>query len=197
MIKKLLVIVIIFFVVNQIDVYGQKNGAVLIFKDGRRLKGLGKVVSDGKMKFRKNKNEKPYMVDLKDVDKIKIYKKGGVYFRAYKKIKDKPTYKYLELVEEGKLTIYRKFKGIFLPIDDRNGLPFYEYKKNLNDYYVQREGEEEVTPLVLSDFFSVNFKNVALEYFKDCEKLITKIEREEFTKNDFSLIVDFYNYECE
>ncbi|WP_299216763.1 hypothetical protein [uncultured Aquimarina sp.] len=196
MLKNVFFVLIILFGINESEVYSQKNGVVLIFKDGTRLKGLGKTLSDGTMKYRKNKKEKPRFIDLKDVEKIKIYKKDGVYFRAYKKIKGTSKYKYLELIEEGKLTIYKKFKGVFQPIGS-DGQPVYGYGKNLNDYYVQREGEKEVTPLISSGFFSVNFKKVALDYFKDCNELIEKIEQEELTKNDFSLIVDFYNYECE
>ena len=196
MLKNIFFFLFIFFGISQSEVYSQKNGVVLIFKDGTRLKGLGKTLSDGTMKYRKNKKEKPRFIDLKDVEKIKIYKKDGVYFRAYKKIKGTSKYKYLELIEEGKLTIYRKFKGVYLPVDS-NGLPFYGLKKNLVDYYVQREGEEEVTPLISSGFFSANFKKVALDYFSDCKELIYKIKQEELTKDDFSLIVNFYNYECE
>ncbi|AXT49882.1 hypothetical protein D1818_03225 [Aquimarina sp. BL5] len=196
MLRNVFFVLIIFFGINQSEVYSQKNGVVLIFKDGTRLKGLGKKLSNGTMKYRKNKKEKARFIDLKDVEKIKIYKKDGVYFRAYKKIKGTSKYKYLELIEEGKLTIYRKFKPVYLPTD-RNGQPLYFFEKNLVDYYVQREGEEEVTPLISSGFFSVNFKKVALDYFSDCEELIDKIKQEELTKDDFSLIVDFYNYECE
>lgn len=196
MLRNVFFVLIIFFGINQSEVYSQKNGVVLIFKDGSRLKGLGKKLSNGTMKYRKNKKEKARFIDLKDVEKIKIYKKDGVYFRAYKKIKGTSKYKYLELIEEGKLTIYRKFKPVYLPAD-RNGQPLYFFEKNLVDYYVQREGEEEVTPLISSGFFSVNFKKVALDYFSDCKELIDKIKQEELTKDDFSLIVDFYNYECE
>jgi len=195
MIKRIFLLTIILLSIAQTTVYSQNKRVVLILKDGTRLKGLGKRLPEGKMKFRKNKKEKPYIVDLKEVNKIKIYKKSGVYFRAYKKIKGKSKYKYLELIEEGRLTVYRKFKGNFQATGS-NG-QFVGSGKNLNDYYVEKEGEEEVVPLVTSGFFYVNFKKVALEYFKECKELIDKIEKEEFTKNDLGLIIDFYNYECE
>ena len=70
---------------------------------------------------------------------------------------------------------------------------------SINQYFVGENGSDIVKKLTATGtgyLFETDFKKAAVEYFKDCPALVSKIEEEVFDKNDIEKVVDFYNREC-
>ena len=64
------------------------------------------------------------------------------------------------------------------------------------NYYIKKTHEEKLTNLgTYNDI--INLKENILIYFDDCQKLITRIEQEEFKIKDGLLpMIKFYNKTC-
>ncbi|WP_340156583.1 hypothetical protein [uncultured Winogradskyella sp.] len=64
------------------------------------------------------------------------------------------------------------------------------------DYFALRNEEEIATMIGSKNFIAPkNFKKIVLDYFKDCPKAITKIEKK-FKRKKVIELVDFYNNNC-
>jgi len=95
----------------------------------------------------------------------------------------------------------------FIRISNRNGVlmkvlkegkcNLYAHEFQYTHYYVLRKEEQIATPIYLKQILSNNFKKTAMQYFKDCDKVLKKIESKDFTKKNISEMIDFYNSNCE
>ncbi|MBJ2174549.1 hypothetical protein JBL43_09890 [Aureibaculum sp. A20] len=200
--KKILIIIAFLFVM---PMAGQKNEAILYFKDGTELKGLAKVTSKKKIKFRTKKGAKKQLYNYLELDGVKITFNNWdrlVISTYYYKKTEQFKYSLLKEIIKGKLSIYHK-SGI------QSGEDWSDMSTSENGYYVWKEGDE-IAVLIenfeqTDNIFSKKNKKAAIRYFNDCPELVKKIENNEFkgTVNplsqriDLKRVVNFYNENCE
>ena len=179
----------------------QKTKATLTFKDGTVLEGLGKLTMDEKIKFRKAKKEKKVWYSLSDnLEKAMILEQGVWVTYVYKKVKDRTMGKVLREVLVGKVSLYSRISSgtMMAPIGGAGGggAPMMMHSYSIENSYVRREGESQVTHLGSNQPFTKNFKKAASKYFEDCPVLVKKIQNKEYKKRHLKEIVSFYNRRC-
>ena len=181
----------------------QKQKATLYFRDGTELKGKARITKSGKIKFRKSQKSKKVFYDYKEIDKILIRKEDIDVMYQYKILKNKSRPLILEIIKEGEITLFRTLKTGHNPgmmMGPGGGAPMMTggYSYSISNYYVSRDNESTVFHLgSKGTYFSKNFKKAASTYFKDCPKLVTKIQNKELKKRDIVEIVEFYNENCD
>ncbi len=178
----------------------QKEKTTLIFKDGSVKTGLGKLTGN-RIKFRTNKKEKGVKYDFSLLKEAKL--SGKTYVSLGVKGKEKP--KVLERLLVGKVYLYRtvdlvytSYVGNLGGFRGRAGVGFVgggQYY-NIKNFYVRKKTENEVTHLGSNQLFTKNFKQAASNYFKDCPKLVKRIQNRALKKRDLKEIVQFYNNQC-
>ncbi len=182
----------------------QNQKATLYFRDGTSATGLARIIgANVKIKFRKNKNSKKIFYSYKKVDKILIRENDEDVMYQFKIIQNKKTPLLLEILKEGKVTLYRNvrwnsFGGA--PTWNATGTMYFTkgYTYPISNYYVSRDNKDVVFHLgAKGSLFTKNFKKAASEYFKDCKALVNKIQKKEFRKKDIIEIVGFYNTNCQ
>lgn len=184
--------------------HAQRTKAILYFKDGTQITGLGKLKGANKVKFRKTRKDKAKKYDFKNLEKVKIYEADDINTYVYLKVKDKNHYRVLEEVVVGEVMLYKivshgqhagvgmgGFGGAGGGMAIGMGTSF-----SIKSYYVKQKNEQEVTHLGSTDLFSKSFKKAAGSYFKDCPDLVKKIQNRESKKRDIREVVEYYNTEC-
>ena len=165
--------------------YGQKTTFVIIKKDSTEIKAKNYSI-----------NSKFLKITLPDGRKIKLnHSQLDKIIHVYKDRKgsEKTTYQFVRVskrngflmarIVEGKCNVYSNVSGA--------------YGGGTNTtYYAKRENEQIATRIGSKDFLVVyNYKKVALEYFKDCSAIITKIKKK-FKRKKIVELVKFYNNIC-
>jgi hypothetical protein len=181
--------------------YAQSTKAILTFKDGSVLEGLGKLKGAEKVKFRKNKKTKAAKYHFSDLESVKIFTVDEANTYVYLLDKQKNKFRVLEEVLKGKVSLYRivsrgnhgGFGGF-----GTNGMTFsVSTSFSIKSFYVRKSGEDSISNLGSTSLFSKNFKKAASNYFKDCPKLVTKIQHKEYRKRDIRAMIEFYNSNCQ
>ena len=183
--------------------YAQKINATLVLKDGKVLKGYGKLTNSNVIKFRATKKGKKQFYSFEEqVDTLKLFTEQNPIIYVRMKVKDKTELLVLEVAKVGKnVFLYTSTSqgysgatgigtgGLGSPVAVGN---FY----SISNSYVRKANEDEVYHLGSDRLFSKNFKKAASDYFKDCPALVEKIQAREFKKKDLEEIIDFYNEKC-
>lgn len=202
--SKKIFLLILFLISISFDIVGQNTEAILIFKDGTKVIGLGKLKRGDIIKFRKNKNEKAVKYHFKDLEKVTIIENSRNVNYVYLKVKGSNKFEVLEESIIGKLSLYRVVTqgqhapmGVGFGINGGMGMGIgMGGSFTIESFYLKRKNEEDVTHLGSTSLFSKNFKKAASNYFSDCPKLKEKIENKEYKKIDIVAIVEFYNSYC-
>lgn len=176
--------------------------ATIFFKDGSKKIGLAKLTNDNLIKFKIEKKKKAQKLDFKQVDKISLRIDLKKTTFQYKTIEGDKNPTLLEIIDSGKITLYKTdHTSQFISANANNDL--FESNPNNNTtiikssrLYVCREGEKYVSELDRRRFNSKHFTKAALEYFKDCPALVQMIKNEELKKRALIEMVEFYNEEC-
>lgn len=108
-------------------------------------------------------------------NKIKL---GGGALRAPKII-------FLKLELDGKLRLLRYYES------STSTSPTGKEMKTVTRRYVLRKSNDDMIKPESDDF-----KKDMSEFFEDCQSMVFKISKQEFTKKDMQKIVRFYNAEC-
>ena len=181
----------------------QRSEAILTFKDGTVKKGLGKLISQDRVKFRENKNSKAKKYAFKNLKHVKIKDYDEFQTYAYIRIQNKKTPRVLEVKVAGYLSLYELSRTHYSPSGFAGGYgaggfsgPPMGYHYDINNFYVRKKGQKEATHLGSNHLFSKNFKKAASAYFKDCPSLVKKIQSRTFKKRDLEKIVNYYNNKC-
>jgi len=192
--KTSIIITLLFF----IPMIAQKQKAILFFKDGTELKGRAKISPTGKIKFRKSKEAEKQFFSSKELKSIIIREFDKDIEYKYKVIEGKKTILLLEVLEEGKVTLYRTLRsGYVVGAPGPNGMPMGGHSYSISNYYLSKDDKNLVVHLgARGTIFNKNFKKAASDYFKDCIMLVSKIQSKEFKKRDIVEIVEFYNENC-
>ncbi|MDO1500329.1 hypothetical protein Q2T40_09325 [Winogradskyella maritima] len=212
MTRNILIIYLIFSCSLSHGQYEWTSGK-LILKDGDSLVGfiqipmtVVRLVSFGKSKveFKENLDDIVQSYDKSQVDKI--------YFNTYDVIPGyyeymplkKRKYRIFKLLLDGKVKLYTRTVAIEHKekIIDNSNNPnsdvdvFKYYYEEEQEFYVIREGETKLTPLI-SHYFLSDFKNRALKYFLDCKDLTDYLKEDLYSEIDIIELVNDYNLFCE
>ena len=188
----------------------QRSEAILTFKDGTVKKGFGKLISQDRVKFRKNKKSKAKKYPFKTLEHVKIKEYDEFHTYAYIRIQNKKKPRVLEVKLTGYLSLYELSRTHHNPHNFGGGFGgaggfggggasvglTFGHSYNINNFYVRKEGQKEATHLGSNQLFSKNFKKAASAYFKDCPSLVKKIQSRTFKKRDLEKIVKYYNNKC-
>ncbi len=174
-----------------------KTKAILYFKDGREVSGLGKITSSNKVKF-KAFNSKTKTYNFSELSKVKVFKNGGTRDYVYVKMKNSG-HKVLQQVIKGKVCLYQKVKEKYkskLISGGKTPTSSPGHRYFTYDYYVAKDESRGAVFLTSSSLLSVNFVSKASLFFEDCPSLVRMIQEKKYTKKDLSTIVKYYNLNC-
>ena len=87
----------------------QRTTAILTYKDGKQLIGLGKIRASGKIKFKKTKKDKAQNYSFDTIARATIHEPYGMVHYVQRKVSGTDTYAIVELVKQGKVTLYRTY----------------------------------------------------------------------------------------
>ncbi len=165
-------------------------------KDKTTLIGLGKIKRD-ELKFRINENSEKKFIDATLIDKVSIEEKDEIVTYKYNKIIEKDTFEWMKLEIKGSINLYSIINTTYASsIPTGNGNMSYSGGGTVSNYYLNRENEDGVSKITSIGGISKNFKKAASEYFKDCPKLVEKIQSKYYKKDEIEDIVIFYNKNC-
>jgi hypothetical protein len=91
----------------------------------------------------------------------------------------------LEVITDGTVKLYKQTKIVDVYLTS-GGMA----KAEVEAYYLKRQSEEY--PTIIKD----NYIKSTSKYFSDCESLVKKIKKHEFTFETLDKLVDFYNDIC-
>ena len=187
-----------FSLLFSIHLIGQKLKAELVFKDGKRLVGLGEPAHKDLIRFRKEKKAKKQFFSFAEVDTIKVYHDFVPTVFVFQRIKGRTYPEVLEVANIGKKVVfYRDDTKGFTSGTNPVGLSLPWKGTKLTHSFVRKIDENEALHLGSNDWMSKNFKKLASNYFSDCPSLVEKLQNREFKKRDIIAILDFYNNSCE
>jgi len=184
----------IFFLFLKVSLFGQTQEAIIFFKDGTSIKGLGMIKkandfasfrSRDKILFRVSENDKPDLWTSEDVKGITfIYFENSI-IMEYLKVDKYEKMELLEVITDGTVKLYKQTKIVDVYLTS-GGMA----KAEVEAYYLKRQSEEY--PTIIKD----NYIKSTSKYFSDCESLVKKIKKHEFTFETLDKLVDFYNDIC-
>ncbi|WP_290699394.1 hypothetical protein [Lacinutrix sp.] len=203
--KQILVFFIVFLF--SFSSQAQKIKAEIYLINGDTLSGYTNNLQWDFIKFRTGKKGRFKSYGPKEITGAKTYITNGIIqYRiiGFKKNieKQKIKYRLAQVIIVGKVNYYKH--SYVYGADSASGL---DGTINTNahsgfrqsEYFVKRKDEILATYLSTGGqvIFAKNFKKAILDYFKDCTKLIAKIENDTSKKRNISEIVEFYNTKCE
>tara|TARA_R110001583_G_scaffold35215_4_gene117423 strand:+ start:124 stop:759 length:636 start_codon:yes stop_codon:yes gene_type:complete len=193
--------------------YGQYDWTKgeLVLKNGDTLRGQIKLPmisknliafnGEEKVKYRKDRKSKKVKYDETRVEKV-IFRNSDTEIAFFEYIQTSKNKKGLfKVISSGKATLYARSVSITsstpMYMAGPNGGTWNQWNysfSDFNEFYVSREKEKIASPLITARISS-SFKKRAMEYFSDCPKLISKLEKKIYVKDDIKDVVDKYN-EC-
>ena len=189
--KKLLLLLVCFFCIHITN--AQYNATELKLKTGEILQVLGKLKGNHHFKYKKYNRDKPVKIHFSEIDYVKIQMTR----------RNTETYKYVKVAGEQRMRVLQETMvgdvSLYLHSEDdwqcdMNG---FSQWVTYTDYYVKRSNETEAVHLPNGLFAGPRFREIASDFFQDCEALVEKIQTKEFKVRHISDIVNFYNLECD
>jgi len=197
-IKTVVKVIVLLIWIALIPTHAQKQQATIYFNEGKVQEGFVKIKNTKQFKFRKNKKEKPILIDWDSIKKITLFKQGNGKSHFFR-VKTGESHEILRLVYQGKVTLYEKsVNGLEILNSfgaNQSGTAVHTAVRKYTWYYIQKEGGEMVS-LAKDSKFGLNFSKLAADYFSDCNKVKTKIIEGVYTLNNIKGIVFEYNYKC-
>lgn len=182
---------------NFFGVYAQKTKAILVFKNGEKKIGYAKLEKKQYVKFKGNKKAESVTYHFSELDYVQIEQNKEYKTYELVPILDKEP-KVLELIEKGRVNLYNESSQSLRPMfTGANGQVYMAGNFiSIKNLYVLRAKEEHAYHLGSDQLFSKDFKQAASNFFKDCSKLVRKIQDKEFKKKEIRAIVKYYNSNC-
>lgn len=193
----------LFLILGTVILNAQKTPGTLVFKDGSIKKGFVQLASSERVKFKSNKRDKVVKYEFSALEYAEISINDEVSRYKLVSILDKDMPIVLKEIVSGKVSLFNLNTQGYSPGvpmgGGMGGAPMYTMGTNysIKNLYVLKEGNEKATHLGSNQLFSKNFKQAASDYFKDCSKLVAKIQNREFKKKEIKAIVEYYNSECD
>ena len=184
--------------------FSQNQECIVYLKDGTSKGGISRFKNNNDVKFRETKVSEPEIIPKEKIDKIKLDENGIIGIYRYKNVKDEVGLWLKEIASVGEVCLYiDKISGSFyatefntLPTSGINNAKMYRRSKDMIYYYVCHKTETNVLKITSTEDSNSNFKKVASEFFKDCPKLVDKIQSKEYQKKDIESVIWFYNNYC-
>ncbi|WP_127139645.1 hypothetical protein [Flagellimonas marinaquae] len=184
-------VILTLFLLLMTFIQAQKNYGTLIFNDGRKLNGLIKIKGNDII-FKKSEKSERENYNYENISALTFLDKENTTQRfEYIKLDHKniPKLCYVEINDF--LKLYSNVSSSFI----MNGMG--GNLRSTSTFHIKRENEEFATYYVAFGYIPKNsFKSVVLEYFKDCQHLINKLEKKEFKKKHYFEIIEYYNNNC-
>jgi len=180
----------------------QKHECTIYLLDGTTKEGIGRFKADDDVKFWTTKESEPEIIAKENIEKIKLDENGIIGMFRYKNIIDEGGMWLKEASSLGEVCLYTdKISGYFYKINGGqatmgNTVNMYKKSNDVITYYVSHKAVSEVLKITSTDGSSNDFKKTASEFFKDCPKLVEKIQSKEYKKTDVESVVWFYNNYC-
>ncbi len=194
--KKFVILILCLFTTLNV-LLAQKTKAVIYFKNGDTITGLGKITGNY-VKYRKNRKEKSSKLHFSKLERVKIYYTDEITNYVYLKVENQATPKVFEEVTVGDISLYRivsqSYNSGFGAMGGTGFSGGYSY--TIKNFYLKRVEQDFVIHLGSNQLFTKNFKKAASEFFKDCPKLVKLIQNRELKKRGLIEIVEFYNHQC-
>lgn len=169
------------------SLFGQRDEAVLIFKDGSTMEGLAQLTNREDIKFKKTRKAKRQVYTFQEVDTLKIFFESRTITYTLVDIKNESEPELLEvLIQQGRVIHYQK-------VTYGGGIRPYA----VHYTFLRKKGQKKATKFGSDALFSKNFKRVAAQFFNDCEELAEQIQNGQFERNDLKEIIKRYNEDCE
>jgi hypothetical protein len=196
-------LILLFFLISNF-IFAQDQEAIIHFNDGSSIEGFAKIDKKDKIFFKISKTDEPTEWTYDDVTGVTFL--GFEYSIKFEYVRldkyQKP--KLLELVTDGNVKLFRHnyylvglleiniFPYLEKYYNQKDNLynPFRNYKNEKRDYYLKRDSEE--FPTKIKD----NYIKSTSIYFSDCEVLVRKIKKHEFSFEKIEEIVEYYNDIC-
>jgi len=188
-------VVLFLIILTSLNIQGQKHQATIYFTNGNALEGLVKFKGVEKLKFKKHKKDKFKTYFWNEISKITVYEPGNGKFHFFNlKIKNKDTFVVLQQIYEGKVNLYKNISKGYVVTQSSYPSSVVPNTRNKEfvTFYVNRKGENEVFQLSAPQDSNEDFKQVAIDYFKDCDKVLKKISEKTYTKEHIQDIVFEY-----
>lgn len=199
--KKILIISLIAF---SSIIYAQKGKSILILKDNTQINGIGEVsgfssiisvkFGNDTLKYKKYNSKEIIGIDILEKDYTRKFRyklvDGDKFPQILELISIDNLSLYLRLYDEGSF-VQAIFNGaVSQDVDFWLSLTRVNYYLGNGESYIVKNLYNRGLP------FSKSFKKSIEDYFNDCPELITKLENDEFSKNNVFEVVDFYNRIC-
>jgi hypothetical protein len=167
----------------------------LKLKNGQTADVLGKAKDDYFI-FKETANSKPKTIHASKIEYLKM-KNNLSDFSKFRYLKVRSTGKYLLMEEaiEGSVSLFIITSRFHHANPFGAGMVTMPSSIIVN-HYMKRNEDDEVVFLSSTHFANSNLKSVGLEFFKDCPKLVEKIENKEFKKSQVEDVVKYYNSNC-
>lgn len=172
--------------------FSQKTKGTVTLIDGTILSGYVSV--SNKVKFKSNLNAKAITYDYQNCKEASVIdKKGKEKKYEYIKLKENKKPILLEIITDGFLRLYYQDNTSYTGNFGGSGMGGFNSKST---YYVKKQTEDVAEKCAAFGYIGNSFKKFINDYFKDCQKLISKVENKEFKKKNLEEIVEFYNSNC-
>ena len=171
--------------------FSQNDKCIIYFKDGTKLEGLGKLKSNGQVKFRLDKESDKQNYHSSIISKIQFINYKVTTFE-YKVIDDLNS-EWLELIIKGKVSLYT-ISINHQQMGMNGGMSF----GNTTTYYFTcHNNDSQVYRIASVGTISRSFKKTASDFFKDCPKIVKKIHDETYKKDDLKrIVIEYNNSDC-
>ncbi|MFI1772798.1 hypothetical protein [Thalassobellus citreus] len=189
----------IYFFLITISFFGQTivtNNATVFLKNNTVLQGEMRMGLKGLRIKHNSKKFKVYMG--KEIDSVHISTINHTHRFVYTPLKfnkgKHKDYKLMQPVFEGdKITLYNYNESVFMS----NGFGMYGMSGGSFNFLYAIRNNEKVPVRIASSFgFHKGFRKVAPKYFKDCPKLVSKINNDIYTKENVLEAIKFYESNC-
>lgn len=184
-------------------VRSQRTEAVIVFKDGTKKLGYGKLLSKDRIAFREDLNSKAVQYEFSDCEYLDLINKDE---RARYRQFPVQNEEYSVVVEEkiyGTLSLYTtSFNGYAVTAGNfgtANGMsPGTGVAYTHNTYYLKRNTSDSLIHMGTNSIFSGKFKVKAAKFFEKCPILAYRIKngKKGYRKKDIFNIVNYYNTKC-
>lgn len=199
--KNIFLILIVF--VSTICI-SQKQKCTIYLLDGSTKEGISRFKADDNVKFRATEDSEPEIIPKEKIEKIKLDENGIIGTYRFKNVTDEMG-RWLKEVSVGEVSLYSdKISGAFygggVGFNSMGGVGMGGGMMmgggDVTYYYVCHKSDNEVFKITSIGNISKNFKKAASEFFKDCPKLVEKIQSKEYKKDSIESVVWFYNNYC-
>ena len=181
-------IVLLLLLFTNIGISAQNKEAILLLRDGTELKGFASISNQNTILFKREKNDNKTIYNYKTVSKINI-KEGNINkVYEYKVILGEQKVLLLEVLNKGRVILYRVLTFIKVPYTER-------YSSTSN-YYVSKENHDIAINFGSRYFLSKKYKKIAVKYFEDCPSLVKEIQYKKLRRRSVFQIINSYNNEC-